>query len=320
MADKDQRSKTEDRFQSFNVIIVGGGPAGLSAALWCDELGLRSLLLEAEAEPGGQLLRVYNPIKNHLGTEAENGRQLRDIFLRQIEKRQISIFTESRVREVDPKAKKVFLESGAVFFAQAIIIATGVRRRILNVEGEEEFMNRGIIESGKRDQGKAAGKIVCIVGGGDAALENALILSETAAQVFLVHRRRDFRARPEFTEKVLANKKVKIFTQTVVTKIFGKEKIEALELQNLETGEIFTLPAEAVLFRIGVKPNSELFRGKLKLDKNGYIRIDSNCETSIKNVFAIGDVANPLAPTVSTAVGTGATAGKVIFDKLNQEM
>lgn len=311
---KDQKPKT--RAQKFEVIIIGGGAAGLSAALWCDELGLGALLLESNVEPGGQLLRVYNPIQNHLGIEAENGQILRDVFVKQIEKRNFMFRTESVVTEVDLKAKKVFLESGEVFTARALIIATGVRRRKLNVEGEDEFRNRGILESGKRDRDSAAGKSVCIVGGGDAALENALILSETAGKVFLVHRRRAFRARPQFAAKMLANKKVEILTETVVTKILGDENIQALELKNLETGEIFTLPVDLLLLRIGVEPNTELFRGKLNLDKYGYIEINSNCQTSVENIFAAGDVANPLSPTVSSAVGMGATAAKVIFDKL----
>jgi thioredoxin reductase (NADPH) len=214
-------------------------------------------------------------------------------------------------------AKKVFLENGRVFSAPALMIASGVRRRKLNVEGEENFINRGILESGKRDSDSVAGKIACIVGGGDAALENALILSETAAEVFLVHRSRGFRGRPEFVERVKANKKVKILTETVVARILGGDRLEAVELKNLETGEFFTLPVDALLLRIGVEPNTELVRGKLKLDKNGYIEIDGNCQTSLENVYAVGDVANPFAPTVSSAVGMGATAVKVYFDGLN---
>jgi thioredoxin reductase (NADPH) len=304
--------------QSFDVIIIGGGAAGISAALWCDELGLKALLLESETKLGGQLLRVYNPIKNHLGVEAENGRTLLDIFVRQIAERKFTINYKSEITKADLKEKKVFLKTGETFSARALIIATGVRRRKLGVEGEDEFKGRGIIESGKRDQELVVGKSVCIVGGGDAALENALILSETAARIFLVHRGKIFRARSEFTEKVLANEKVKVLTETFVTKTIGRGNLEALELQNLKTGEIFTLPVQALLIRIGVEPNTELFQGNLNLDKNGYVEINGNCETSIENVFATGDVANPFAPTVSSAVGMGATAAKVIFHNLNQ--
>jgi thioredoxin reductase (NADPH) len=320
---KVQNPKSEVRSaeaQIFDAIIIGGGAAGLSAALWCDELGLKTLLLEAESEPGGQLLRVYNPIKNHLGAETENGRQLSDKFVRQIKKRNFALRLESRVSFVDLKSKTVSLDGGDRFSAKSLIIATGVRRRKLNVAGESEFQNRGIIESGKRDQRFVAGKNVLIVGGGDAALENASILSETAERVFLVHRRENFRARREFVEKALSNPKIKVLTETIIEEIIGAETVEAVKLKNPATGDSFTLPIEAVLVRIGVEPNSELFRGKLKLDKNGYIEVSATGETSSENVFAIGDIANPLAPTVSSAVGTGATAAKVIFDKLYGEM
>ena len=303
----------------FDVIIIGGGAAGLSAALWCDELGLNTLLLESNAELGGQLLRIYNKIKNHLGSEAKNGRELRDIFVRQIETRNFTLRLETKVREVDLEKKSVVLEKGETLFARAIIIAAGIKRRKLNVAGEEKFQNKGIIQSGKRDQNLVKGKTAAIIGGGDAAFENALILAETATKVLLVHRGKDFRARKEFVGKVLENPKVEILTETVLTKFIGNEEIEAVELKNLKTGDTKILPAEAALIRIGVAPDTEIFRGKIDLDERGYIKIDSRCETNVKDIFAVGDVANPVAPTVSSAVGMGATAAKAILEMMNSE-
>jgi len=303
----------------FDVIIIGGGAAGLSAALWCDELGLNTLLLESNAELGGQLLWIYNQIKNHLGSEAKNGRELRDIFVRQIETRNFTLRLETKVREVDLEKKSVVLEKGETLFARAIIIAAGIKRRKLNVAGEEKFQNKGIIQSGKRDQNLVKGKTAAIIGGGDAAFENALILAETATKVLLVHRGKDFRARKEFVGKVLENPKVEILTETVLTKFIGNEEIEAVELKNLKTGDTKILPAEAALIRIGVAPDTEIFRGKIDLDERGYIKIDSRCETNVKDIFAVGDVANPVAPTVSSAVGMGATAAKAILEMMNSE-
>ncbi|MDQ3131280.1 MAG: NAD(P)/FAD-dependent oxidoreductase [Acidobacteriota bacterium] len=303
--------------KKFDVIIIGGGAAGLSAALWCDELGLSCLLLEAEAEFGGQLLRVYNRIENHLGIEARNGRYLRDCFVRQTENRGFIRRLETKVSQIDAENKNITLPDGEELSAKTLIIATGVRRRKLNVEGEEFFRGRGIIESGKKDAAAVAGKTVLIVGGGDAALENALILAETAKKVYLAHRRRNFRGRTEFLEKILPHPKIKIFTESAVRRIVGGESIEAVEIQNLKNNEIQNLPIEVVLIRIGVAPNSEIVRGKVDLDADGYIKINSNCETSVKRIFAVGDVANPLAPTVSSAVGTGATAAKAISALLN---
>ncbi|MGI8467840.1 MAG: NAD(P)/FAD-dependent oxidoreductase [Pyrinomonadaceae bacterium] len=306
-----------DNFKSFDVIIIGGGAGGMSAALWCDELGLKTLLLEENEEPGGQLRRVFNPIKNHLGAGAKNGRELQKNFLKQIKSRKVTIHSKSKVVRVDIKKKYVVLETGEKIEWRFLIIATGVRRRKIGAEDEEKFQNRGIIESGKRDAKSVKNKSAAIVGGGDAALENALILAETALEVTLIHRRENFRARAKFLDKVKTNKKIKILTETIVTKFNGNEKLESLELKNLKTSEIFTLPVEAVLLRIGVEPNTEICRGKIDLDKNGYVKINDVCETSAKDIFAIGDAANPLAPTISGAVGMGATAAKAIFAKLN---
>jgi thioredoxin reductase (NADPH) len=302
---------------NFDIIVIGGGAAGISAALWCDELGLNTLLLESNSELGGQLLWTYNEIKNHLGIEAKNGREMRDVFIKQIENRNFTIRFNTKVTAIDWGKKSISIETGETLFTKAIIIATGISRRKLNVEGEEKFRNKGIIRSGKQDQALVKGKIATIVGGGDAAFENSLILAETAAKVFLVHRGKDFRARPKFTDKVLENLKIQVLNETVVTKFIGDEQLKAVELKNLSTNKTSVLQTDAVLIRIGVAPETEIFRREIESDEQGYIKIDSRCETSIKGVFAVGDAANPAAPTISSAVGMGATAAKAIFAALN---
>ena len=304
------------RKMNYDVIIIGGGAAGLSAALWCAELKLKTLLLERGAELGGQLLRVYNPIKNHLGIETENGREMRDVFLQQLENYLFAVRLQTEIEQIDLSDKSVIL-AGETFRARAIIIATGVRRRKLDVEGEEEFQGKGIMESGARDANSVKNKNVCVVGGGDAALENALILSETAQRVTLIHRREKIRARAEFVAQVKKNSKIEIFTETIVRGIFGNQRVETIELENLKTGKKIEKNVEAILIRIGVEPNTNFFGKKLELDEQGYIKITHNCETNIETVYAVGDAANPIAPTISSAVGMGATAAKAIFARLN---
>jgi len=301
----------------YDVVIIGGGVAGLSTALWCDELGLSALLLEVKAELGGQLLRVHNEIKNYPGREAKNGRELRDAFLEQIAKRRFELHLQARIGEIDCARKTILLAGGTRLSARALVIATGIRRRRLNVAGEDKFAGRGIIESGKKNAAAVARKEVLIVGGGDAAFENALILAETADKVTLAHRRKDFRAREEFVEQVKNHPKITILTEAFVHEISGGGQIESVTLKKTTTGETQILRADAVLIRIGVEPNTEVFRGSLKLDENGYIEINRNCETSVEGVYAVGDVANPVAPTISSAAGMGATAAKAIFSWLN---
>lgn len=303
---------------NFDVIIIGGGPAGLSASIWCDELGLSALLLERREELGGQLLSTYNEIKNHLGIEAKNGREMRDIFVKQAQKSRFEHLLNSEVSAVDLEKKKISLKNGKSFSAKAFIIATGVRRRKLNVAGEEIFKDKGILESGVRDKDFVEGKKILIVGGGDAAFENALVLSETASEMVLVHRGKDFRARPEFVGKVEDHSKIKILTETIVREIIGTDKLEVVKLETLKTGETVYLPVDAMLIRIGVEPNTDVLRGKIDLDGNGYIKINDLCETNVKGIFAAGDVANRTAPTISGAVGMGATAVKTVSSRLRQ--
>lgn len=297
----------------YDAIIIGGGAAGLSAALWCDDLGLSAIVLEREAMLGGQLLRVYNRIENHLGASAENGRELRDQFLEQIEKRRFVLKMNAEIARADLQNKIVFLASGEELCARSMIIAAGVSRRRLSVEGEKKFQGRGILESGKLQHDLAENKSVVIIGGGDAAVENALILAENAEKVTIIHRSGEFRARGEFLEKARRNAKIDFLNDTVVRKFTGDEMLSGIEIENRLSGEISRIASEVALIRIGVEPNTQLFDGQIALDKSGYIKVNAFCETNVAGVYAAGDVANPVSPTVSTAVGMGATAVKSIL-------
>ena len=300
-----------------DVIIIGAGPAGLSAALWCDELGLDTLVIERGPEVGGQLLRVYNPIENYLGARAANGRELRDLFAAQLEEKEFDLWTEAEIESVDLKAKRVRLHSGEELQAIALVIATGVRRRRLNVPGETEFAGRGVLESGRLDVDEVQGEDVLVVGGGDAAAENALLLAETCATVTLVHRGKSLRARPEFAERIKSDHRITVFTETTLLSILGGERVESVEMLRAGALKAMRMAVRGVLVRVGVEPNTELFRGQLHTDERGYAVVTGEQETSAEMVFAVGDVSNPLAPTVSGATGAGATAAKVIASRLS---
>ncbi len=300
-----------------DVIIIGAGPAGLSAALWCDELGLDTLLLEAASEPGGQLLHVYNPIANYLGVQATHGRALRDQFAAQIEDAEFDLWTDVEIERVELSARRVGLRSGEQLQAICLILATGVRRRTLGVEGETELAGRGVLASGVRDRDSVAGMDVCIVGGGDAAAENALLLAEVCPTVTLVHRGASLRARAEFVERLRGEHCITIFTEAEVRRIIGTERVEAVEIMRRGAIKPFQMAVGGVLIRIGVAPNTELFSEQLSTDERGYIVVNSEQETSLANVFAIGDVSNPRAPTIAGATGAGATAAKVIAARLS---
>lgn len=295
-----------------DVIIIGAGAAGISAALWCDDLGLSATLIENACEIGGQLLWTHNPIKNYLGVETKNGRELKEIFESQIANRRVEVRLNTDIKAVNLQSKQIILTNGEILTARNLILATGVNRRKLNI-GEDDFKNKGLLESGKRDAKQTQNKRVCIVGGGDAAAENAVILSEYAEKVYLVHRKKDFRARAEFLDKIETNPKVEVLTETEITKIAGENKIETVDLQHVPSKKSSQINVDFVLLRLGVEPKTELFRGQIETDESGYIKINENCETNLQDVYAIGDVANPLSPTISGASGDGAKVIKIIL-------
>jgi thioredoxin reductase (NADPH) len=300
-----------------DVIIIGAGPAGLSTAFWCDELGLDTLLLEQDAQVGGQLHRVYNPIANYPGVKTNNGKELLELFVKDLDAAEFDLWTGTTISSVDLRAKRISLASGENLQSISIVIATGVRPRQLGVPGEKEFAGKGMIESGTRDRELFAGQDVCVVGGGDAAVENALLLSEVCPTVTLVHRGKKLRARRELAERLQSSHCITVFTESVLTRIIGEEQVVAVEIQRKEGLKPFQLAVRGVLIRIGVEPNTELFREQLKTDEKGFIAVNSQQETDVSMVFAIGDVANPVAPTISGATGAGATAAKAIAARLN---
>ena len=301
-----------------DVLIIGAGPAGLAAALWCDELGLDTLVLEQAETVGGQLLSIYNPIENYPAVSAKNGREFLALLSERLDAADFDLWTNTTIESVDLKTKRVVLQSGEQLQSISMIIATGVRRRQMGIPGETEFAGRGILESATRDREQLAGKDVCIVGGGDAAAENALLLADVCPTVTVVHRGRTLKARREFTEQMVGHHSITIFPESVVTRILGNTEVEAVEILRKDALKPFQMAVQSVLIRIGVEPNTNLFREQIDLNEHGYVVINGELETNVANVFAIGDVANPLAPTISGATGAGATAAKVIASRLNK--
>jgi thioredoxin reductase (NADPH) len=301
-----------------DVLIIGAGPAGLSAARWCDDLGLDALVVERAAEVGGQLLWIHHPVENYLGLRAEDGRHLRDLFAAGLEDADFDLWTGAEIESVDLQTKRVRLASGEELQSIFLVIATGLRRRTLNVPGEAEFAGRGMIESARRDREHFAGRDVVVVGGGDAAAENALLLAEVCPTVTLVHRGKRLRARAEFAERLQATHCVTVFKESELVRVIGNEAVEAVEIRRRGALKAFQMAVGGVLVRVGYEPKTELFRGQLERDERGYISVNAEHETSVENVFAVGDVANALAKSVAAAVGDGATAACVIAARLGR--
>jgi thioredoxin reductase (NADPH) len=303
---------------NYDVIIIGGGPAGMSAALWSADLGMKAVLIERDAKLGGQLARIFNPINNYLGVSAINGAEMLERFLASLDQKDFDLQLGSEVVSVDLERRKVELDNSSIFQAKAVIVATGVRRRKLGVPGEEEFVGKGILTSGAKEAEKVKGREVVIIGGGDAALENALILSQYAKSVTLVHRRREFRARKEFVEAIGEKQNISTLKECTAVGFKGTDSLASVEIESVNDHAVNEIDADFALIRIGVQPNSELFRAQLETDENGYILTTANCQTNVENILAAGDVANPNSLTISTASGTASIAASGIFRSLNK--
>lgn len=302
-----------------DVVIIGGGPAGISALIWCHRLGLDALLVERRDRLGGQLEAIHNPIVDYPGLPAENGRALRDRLVAHVERLGCAYRCGVDVQACDVRAKRLATSAGELA-ARALIVATGARPRRLGVPGEAEMIARGEVYSATRDAHRFAGKRVAVVGGGDRALEGALLLAEAGARVTLIHRRDAYRARPEYLEPVLRHPNVTRLEHAVVTAILGEGRVEGVAVAlHRPDGRVEAriLEADAVFVRIGVEPNTDLVRGQVETNGDGTLRITAEGETSEPGVFAAGDVCTPPAfSSIALSVGQGMVAAKAIAQRL----
>ncbi|HXF43435.1 MAG TPA: FAD-dependent oxidoreductase [Pyrinomonadaceae bacterium] len=301
----------------YDTAIIGAGPAGISAAIWCSELGLNSILIEKNRFVGGMLLNVFNPIANYPGLTLENGEKLARLLENNLKQSNCGLELNCEVTEVDWKNRAIITGSDKSIKCRVLIFAAGTRRKTLNVKGEKELLGKGILMSAKRDGKKASDAVAAVIGGGDAALENALILSEFADKVFLIRRRTDFSARKDFVDKVTQSRKIVILENTQVLEFCGKDRLEYIKLKSDKKG-IYDLEVNYAVVRIGFQPNSELLKELVETDSKGYIITNNLWQTSVGEILAIGDVACPVSPTIATAVGAGATAAKYAYSLLKK--
>jgi thioredoxin reductase (NADPH) len=298
---------------TYDVIIIGGGPAGMSALLWCHSLGLRAVLMERAQELGGQMLEMYHRVTDYPGLVVANGRELRDHFEAHLRELRLEWRTGCRLEEVHLKERRV-VSDGQTLRSQAMILATGARKRRLGIPGETEFEGRGVSFSATRDHPLFAGREVCVVGGGDTAFENSLILARVSPRVTLIHRSDSFRARRAWIEQVFAHPHITVLTETEVKAIQGDNRVASVVVEHNRTGECRTVAAEGVFVRIGMAPNTESFIGQIEMDEAGFIRADQRQRTSVEMVYAAGDVCRPVCLSVATAAGQGAVAAKDIVN------
>uniref|UniRef100_A0A7C4PKM5 Thioredoxin reductase n=1 Tax=Anaerolinea thermolimosa TaxID=229919 RepID=A0A7C4PKM5_9CHLR len=289
------------------VIIIGSGPAGLSAALYAARAELSPILITG-MEFGGQAAAT-NVIENYPGfPEGVGGVQLGELFQKQAERFGASIIYDV-VSEVDFSKKPYEITTyNQKYRAQSVIIATGARPNHLNVPGEIEFTGKGVSYCATCDGWFFKDKRVVVVGGGDSALEEGLFLTRYATSVTVIHRRSQLRAGAILQSRAFANEKMHFIWDTVVTEIVGKDAVQAVRLKNLKSGEETLFPTDGVFIFIGHTPNTQIFQGQLEIDENGYIVVDKRMRTSVPGVFAAGEAADSLYRQVVTSAGMGAAA------------
>jgi len=302
----------------FDAIILGGGPAGISSLLWAHSLGLRAVLLEPAAELGGQLLHMVHRVIDYPGLIADNGRHLRDEFEAQLRELKLDYRLGCRLDEINLDQRTLRC-NGELLTAKAIILATGARKRRLGIPGEDRYaISGGVSFSATRDHSLYAGKKVCVIGGGDSAVENSLILSRVCPHVTLVHRSDRFRARAEWLHEARQTPNIAFLTGFQPTAIEGAETVERLIVEEISSGKSQAIETEGVFIRVGIAPNTEAFRGQITMDEAGYIIADQRQRTSAEWVYAVGDVCKPVCLSVATAVGHGAIAAKDIAEKCRE--
>ena len=292
------------------LLVVGAGPAGVSAALWARALNLTAAQIEGGSRPGGQLHHVHFHPRELAGLDAGDGPALAAVYERQLAAAGHAVRYDAVAIALEPPRDGhtlpgVTLSTGERLTAAAVLIATGARRRHLGVPGERELEGRGVSYSATLDRDRFAGGRVLVVGGGDGAFENALLLAEVGCEV-TVAVRGTARARPEFRQRLAAEPHAAVLEHARVGAILGEAGVRAVRLDVAGRGR--ELEVEGVVVKIGGLPNSEWCRPALAHDDEGFLRVDDRLATSAPRVWAAGDVTRPLLPSVPVAMGQGAHA------------
>jgi thioredoxin reductase (NADPH) len=307
--------------QHVDVLIIGGGPAGISAAVWCKRLGVECLLLEEQAQLGGQLFTIYNEIIDYPGIQAENGIEMQRKMVQHFIDMGCLYEVNTKVISIDERSKTVKVkqqETEKEISYTYLILATGSSQRKLGVPGEQQMIDRGEVYSASADGERLKGKRVALIGGGDRAFEGAHLLASQAKQVYLIHRSTHFKAREQYVEKVLSDPGVKVMTDTEVTAIHGKHHVTSIDLKS-KNSECKNLSVDAVLIRLGIAPNVELIKEKVTTTQSGLIVINEVHQSSDPAIYAIGDACTtPLFSSISSSAGQGAIVAKYVSSLLKK--
>lgn len=291
----------------YDLAILGAGPAGISAAIYAARARLNTLWIERKFAQGGQIVDTYE-VDNYPGLPGINGMDLGEKMAAHAEKLGLSPLRENVVSVEDEDGIKVIRTKKNEYRARAVILAFGAAHRTLGIPGEESLSGMGVSYCATCDGAFFRDRTVAVIGGGNVAAEDAILLSRTCKKVYVIHRRDHMRADQILQEKLFACENVEMIWDTVPVSIEGEEMVSGIKLQNKKTGEERELPLDGVFIAVGIVPNTELFRNLVKLDESGYIVAGEDCVASTPGVFAAGDIRTKQLRQVITAAADGANA------------
>ena len=303
---------------TYDVIIIGGGPAGLSAGLYASRAAFKTLLLE-KSILGGQITNSEH-VENYPGfPDGVSGFDLGELMRAQAEKFGLEIrYAEVQSVDLSGSIKKLSTTEGE-YQAKAVIIAAGAALQRLGVPGEEKLTGRGVSYCATCDGPFFKERVVAVIGGGDSAIEEALVLTKFASKVIVIHRRDQLRASKILQQRAFSNKKIEFLWDTVADEILGNDKVTGLKVRNVKDGRVSTLEASAVFIYVGQLPNTDYLKRTIPLNEKGNIITNDRMETEVKGVFAAGDIRHNSSRQVITAAGDGATAALSAEKYLNEQ-
>ncbi len=290
-----------------NVIIIGGGPSGLTSAIYTARADLKPLMIEGY-QAGGQLM-LTTDVENFPGyPEGVMGPEMMADLRKQAERFGTRYLTKD-VTRVDFSKKPFTVEVGdEVFLTKSVIISTGASAKLIGLPNEKRLMGKGVTTCATCDGAFFRNMDVAVVGGGDSAMEEANFLTRFASKVTVIHRRDHLRASKIMQDRAFANPKISFVWDTAVEEVLGEKEVEGLTLKNLKTGAVSTLKVAGLFVAIGHEPNTQLFRGQIDTDGNGYIKTHDGMKTNVPGVFACGDVQDHVYRQAITAAGSGCMA------------